>query len=148
MIQNQLQVSLAQNKQVIPYFTCGDLSLAFTYELVCQTFEQGINILELGIPFSDPIADGPVIQESHQRALAVKPDVSLDDAFSIVNTVKKRYPNKHIVLCLPLILLFNMEMTVFLSGQNRLDCRVSLFQIWILNMDLIILPMPNRGVSV
>ena len=101
MIQNQLQLSLseclAQNKQVIPYFTCGDLSLAFTYELVCQTFEQGIDILELGIPFSDPIADGPVIQESHQRALAVKPDVSLDDAFSIVNTVKQRYPNKHIV---------------------------------------------------
>jgi len=55
---------------LICYVTAGDPSLKFTRSLVCELAEAGADIVELGVPFSDPIADGPTIQQSSQRALA------------------------------------------------------------------------------
>ena len=57
-------------RALIPYFTAGDPSLATTRELVIEAAKRGADIVELGIPFSDPLADGPVIQRATQRALA------------------------------------------------------------------------------
>ncbi len=56
-------------RALIPYFTAGDPSLALTARLVAEAARQGADIVELGIPFSDPLADGPVIQRAAQRAL-------------------------------------------------------------------------------
>src|SRR3990167_1694146 len=56
-------------RALIPYFTAGDPSLALTGKLVVEAARQGADIIELGIPFSDPLADGPVIQRATQRAL-------------------------------------------------------------------------------
>ena len=53
----------------IPFITAGDPSLAVTKELVLELARRGCDIIELGIPFSDPLADGPVNQASAQRAL-------------------------------------------------------------------------------
>jgi len=53
----------------IPYITCGDPTLAVTADLVRALAEAGADIIELGVPFSDPIADGPVIQRASARAL-------------------------------------------------------------------------------
>ncbi len=55
---------------LVPFLTAGDPDPAVTVELACALARTGATALELGIPFSDPIADGPVIQESSQRALA------------------------------------------------------------------------------
>jgi len=55
---------------LIPYFTAGDPSLDTTRRLVVEAAKRGADIVELGIPFSDPLADGPVIQRATQRALA------------------------------------------------------------------------------
>lgn len=55
---------------LIPYFTAGDPSLAVTGDLLLEAVRQGADLLELGVPFSDPLADGPVIQRASQRALA------------------------------------------------------------------------------
>jgi tryptophan synthase alpha chain len=52
------------------YICAGDGGLDFTYELALSLIEAGADILELGVPFSDPLADGPVIQAASQRALA------------------------------------------------------------------------------
>jgi len=54
----------------VPYFSAGDPSLAVTGKLVQEAARRGADIVELGVPFSDPLADGPVIQRATQRALA------------------------------------------------------------------------------
>ena len=55
-------------KALIPFISNGDPSLDETVETVLELEKNGANIIELGIPFSDPLADGPVIQESYIRA--------------------------------------------------------------------------------
>jgi tryptophan synthase alpha chain len=57
-------------RALIPYFTAGDPSLDITRQLVLEAVRQGADIVELGVPFSDPLADGPVIQGAGRRALA------------------------------------------------------------------------------
>jgi tryptophan synthase alpha chain len=57
-------------RALVTYFTAGDPSLAVTGELVREAARQGADVIELGVPFSDPLADGPVIQRAGARALA------------------------------------------------------------------------------
>ncbi|HHT37524.1 MAG: tryptophan synthase subunit alpha [Candidatus Wallacebacter cryptica] len=57
-------------KAVIPYITAGDPNLAATAEFVSALDRAGVDIIELGVPYSDPLADGPVIQRATGRALA------------------------------------------------------------------------------
>ena len=57
-------------RALMPYFTAGDPSLAETRRLVAAAERAGADVIELGVPFSDPIADGPVIQRAGSRALA------------------------------------------------------------------------------
>ena len=59
----------AGRKALIPYITAGDPSPAMTVPLMRALVEAGADILELGVPFSDPMADGPVVQRSGERAL-------------------------------------------------------------------------------
>ena len=59
-------------KVFIPFITAGDPNLDVTRRLVLLLEEKGADIIELGVPFSDPLADGPVIQRASQRALAGK----------------------------------------------------------------------------
>lgn len=56
-------------KALIPYITAGDPTPGLTVELMSALVEAGADIIELGVPFSDPMADGPVIQRSSERAL-------------------------------------------------------------------------------
>ena len=62
-------------KTVMPYFTLGDPSISVTKACIEAAFDAGAQAVEIGIPFSDPIADGPVIQASHFRALNSNEDV-------------------------------------------------------------------------
>ncbi len=59
-----------RERALVPYFTAGDPSLAVTRHLVVEAARRGADVIELGIPFSDPLADGPVIQRATQRAFA------------------------------------------------------------------------------
>ncbi len=54
---------------LVVYVTCGDPNLATTREIVLAAIEAGADVIELGVPFSDPVADGPVIQRASERAL-------------------------------------------------------------------------------
>ena len=72
---SRLEAAFASNRQagrrgVIPYFTAGFPTLADSMDLVLAAAEAGATAVEVGVPFSDPIADGPVIQQSSQVALA------------------------------------------------------------------------------
>lgn len=57
-------------RALIPYFTAGDPSFQATRALLLEAARRGADVIELGVPFSDPLADGPVIQRASQRALA------------------------------------------------------------------------------
>ena len=54
---------------LVPYFTAGDPDLPTTHDLVRAALAEGADAIELGVPFSDPMADGPVLQRSAARAL-------------------------------------------------------------------------------
>ena len=84
----RLSDSFKQRKALITYITAGDPSLAATEKLIYDLVKAGADIIELGIPFSDPLADGHVIQASHQRALKKK--VCLVDVFKLVAKVRKK----------------------------------------------------------
>jgi len=71
-----------KRKALIPYITAGDPHPSLTVPLMRALVEAGADILELGVPFSDPMADGPVIQRAGERAL--KHGVGLSDVLSLV----------------------------------------------------------------
>jgi tryptophan synthase alpha chain len=63
-------LSFAKRPALIAYVTCGDPDLATTRDIVLAAIDAGADVIELGVPFSDPVADGPVIQRASERALA------------------------------------------------------------------------------
>jgi tryptophan synthase alpha chain len=75
-------LALAKRKALIPYITAGDPSPSMTVPLLHALVEGGADIVELGVPFSDPMADGPVIQRSGERALRHR--VGLGDVLRMV----------------------------------------------------------------
>jgi tryptophan synthase alpha chain len=81
---------------LIPYVTAGDPSLAATAGIVDALVEAGADIVELGVPFSDPMADGPVIQRASERALAQ--GVGLGDVLDLVAAFRRRNTTTPIVL--------------------------------------------------
>lgn len=74
-------------KALITYITAGDPSLEVTYELVLKMERCGADIIELGIPFSDPLADGPIIQAASERAL--KSGTSLAKVLDLVKVLRQ-----------------------------------------------------------
>lgn len=73
-------------KALIAYVTAGDPSLMETEKIVLSLAEAGADVIELGIPYSDPLADGPVIQQASQRALAG--GTTLEGIFNLVAVLR------------------------------------------------------------
>lgn len=76
----------SNKKALVPFVTCGDVSVEKTAELIKEIYEVGGDIVEIGVPFSDPLADGEIIQESYNRAL--KNGTKLKDVFKCVELVR------------------------------------------------------------
>lgn len=74
-------------KAFIPFITCGDPDLETTAKIVREAVANGADLIELGIPFSDPTAEGPVIQGANIRAL--KGGVTTDKVFDLVRELRK-----------------------------------------------------------
>ena len=72
----------------VAFLTAGDPSLERTVEAALELDAAGVDVLELGVPFSDPLADGPVIQRSSERALAR--GVTLERVLQAVAEIRKR----------------------------------------------------------
>ncbi len=83
-------------KTFISYLVCGDPSKSETLLAMKIMADSGVDIIELGIPFTDPIADGPVIQKSIDRAL--KNNVSLKDVISVAEKFRKYNKKTAVVL--------------------------------------------------
>lgn len=84
---NRIRNAFASGKAFIPFITCGDPDLETTGKLVRAMAEEGADLIELGIPFSDPTSEGPVIQGADLRAL--KGGVTTDRILEFVRELRK-----------------------------------------------------------
>ena len=73
---------------LVAYVTCGDPDLRTTRDIVLAAIDAGADIIELGVPFSDPVADGPVIQRASERAL--KHGTTLDNVLDLAQDIRKK----------------------------------------------------------
>lgn len=92
----QTFTALNGEKALIPYITVGDPDTKTTLALMHSMVENGADILELGVPFSDPMADGPTIQRAAERALANH--VSLNDVLATVQAFRQSNQHTPVVL--------------------------------------------------
>ena len=86
----------AKKKALIPFVTAGDPSVEVTAAIMHELVRAGADVIELGVPFSDPMADGPTIQRSSERAL--KQGVGLKDVLQIVAQFRQSDDRTPIVL--------------------------------------------------
>lgn len=82
------ELKQAGKKAMVAFVTAGDPSLKFTPQVVWGLEEAGVDVVELGMPFSDPMADGPVIQKSSERAL--KAGTGIPGIFKAVEAIRKK----------------------------------------------------------
>jgi len=81
------QLKAQGRKAFVPFITAGDPDLATTGQLLVELARAGAGVIELGVPFSDPMADGPVIQRASERALENR--FGLDDIFDLVEQARR-----------------------------------------------------------
>ncbi len=122
---NRIKEAFAHGKAFIPFITCGDPSLEVTEQIIIEMEKAGADLIELGIPFSDPTAEGPVIQAANIRALSG--GVTTDKVFEMVKRVRK-------VVKVPLVFMTYANV-VFSYGTERFAANASEA-----GMDGIILP--------
>ena len=96
-------------KAFIPFITCGDPDTDTTYNAVMEAVKNGADLIELGIPFSDPTAEGPVIQGANIRALAG--GITTDKVFDLVRKIRKE-------VTIPLVFMTYANV-VFSYGSER-----------------------------
>ena len=94
----KIKEAFDNKKAFVGFLTAGDPSLEKTEEYILEMEKAGASLIEIGIPFSDPIAEGPVIQAANVRALSVEGGCTTDMIFEMVNRVRKK-------LSIPLVFL-------------------------------------------
>src|SRR3990172_11020094 len=90
-------------KALIPYIAAGDPDLAATKDLIFELEAQGADIIELGIPFSDPIADGSTIQRASMRAL--EGGVKVRKVLELINRIRKGKSKNHLRFETPIVVM-------------------------------------------
>ena len=122
---SKIQKAFEGKKAFIPFITCGDPDLETTEQLVYAMERAGASLIELGIPFSDPTAEGPVIQGANLRALSGS--VTTDKIFDLVVKIRKN-------TAIPLVFMTYANV-VFSYGTERFIKRAAE-----IGMDGLILP--------
>lgn len=102
-----------EEKALSVYITAGDPDLETSYRLVLSLEEAGVDLIEVGVPFSDPTADGPVIQAASQRALAK--GVTLSGILDMIESLRE-------VSAIPIV-LFGYYNPIFSYGNERFAAR-------------------------
>jgi len=91
-----LSLNKASKKALVAYLVAGDPDLDSTLELMHGFVNAGVDILEIGVPFTDPIAEGPIIQAAHDRAL--KNNTSLIKIFELIEKFREKNTDTPIIL--------------------------------------------------
>lgn len=84
---SKIKYAFNNGKALIAFFTCGDPDLETTAAAIREAVKNGVDLVDLGIPFSDPTAEGPVLQEASYRALAG--GITTDKIFDFVKKLRK-----------------------------------------------------------
>jgi tryptophan synthase alpha chain len=82
-----MSLKLTNQPSLVAYLTCGDPDLRTSREIALAAIDAGAEVIELGVPFSDPVADGPVIQRASERAL--KNGVTLPDVIKLAEEIRR-----------------------------------------------------------
>lgn len=106
---NRIEKVFQKGKVLIPFITGGDPNIDVTYELIKVMADNGADMIELGIPFSDPVAEGVAVQEADLRALAAK--TTTDSIFGMVEKLRKEIE-------IPIVLLTYMN-PIYVYGTAR-----------------------------
>ncbi len=91
-----MPLTLYRKPALVAYVTCGDPDIATTREIVLAAIEAGADVIELGVPFSDPVADGPVIQRASERAL--KHGTSLAQVLTLAAEIRQQAQSTGLVI--------------------------------------------------
>jgi tryptophan synthase alpha chain len=91
-----MPINFSQKPGLVIYFTAGDPDLATTREMALAAIDNGADVIELGVPFSDPLADGRVIQRASERAVAK--GTRLTDVLVICKEIRAARPQAGIIL--------------------------------------------------
>ena len=100
-----------EKPSLVAYVTCGDPDLATTRDIVLAAIEAGAGIIELGVPFSDPLADGPVIQRASERAL--KHGTSLEQVLKLAAEIREQSQSAGLIIFSYLNPILQMGMQKF-----------------------------------
>jgi len=85
-----------ENNALVVYVTVGDPDISITRDVIIAAIDAGANIIELGVPFSDPLADGPVIQRASERAL--KGGTTLRQVIDLGSEIRRQRPNAGLII--------------------------------------------------
>ena len=128
---NRIESAFKNEKAFIPFITAGYPNINKTEDFIYKMVSAGADLIEIGIPFSDPVAEGPVIQESSQKALEA--GTNLDNIFDLVKKVRK-------TVNIPLVFMTYVN-PVFRYGYDNFFKQCSL-----IGIDGIIIPdLPFEG---
>lgn len=106
---SRIREAFSDKKAFIPFITCGDPDIETTEKIVLAAAENGADLIELGIPFSDPTAEGPVIMEADSRALEA--GTTTDDVFLLTARLREK-------LAIPLVYMTYANV-VFSYGTEK-----------------------------
>jgi tryptophan synthase alpha chain len=112
-----MPLSFKHSPGLVAYFTCGDPDLDTSREVILAAVRAGADVIELGVPFSDPVADGPVIQRASERAL--RKGTCLPDVLRLAKEVRAQAPEAGLLVFSYLNPLVRMGLEKFaLAAKN------------------------------
>jgi tryptophan synthase alpha chain len=116
-----MPISFSNKPGLVIYFTAGDPDLATTRDMAIAAIDAGADVIELGVPFSDPLADGPVIQRASERAVAR--GTRLSDVLGTCKEIRAARPQAGIILFSYLnpVVRFGMEAFVKAAKDSGAD---------------------------
>ncbi|CAL4321688.1 tryptophan synthase subunit alpha [Buchnera aphidicola] len=111
------QKEIKNEGMFVPFVTIGDPSFDIFLKIVDALIKKGANALELGIPFSDPMADGPIVQNANLRAF--KAGINIQSCFSLLSIIRNKYPNIPIGILAYANIIFKYKISNFYAKCNE-----------------------------
>ena len=111
-----MRLEFKKRPGLVVYVTCGDPSIAVTRDVVLDAIDAGADVIELGVPFSDPVADGPVIQRASERAL--RNGTSLQDVLWLAGEVRRLRPEAGLIVFSYLNPILRMGLVKFCAAAK------------------------------
>ncbi|MGI6190501.1 MAG: tryptophan synthase subunit alpha [Eubacterium sp.] len=117
---SKIKEAFQNGKAFIPFITCGDPDLETTKAIVKEMAARGADLIELGIPFSDPTAEGPVIQEANIRALSG--GVTTDKIFQMVKELREEVTHPMVFMTYAnVVYSYGTEKFISLAAEAGID---------------------------